>query len=211
MTDSLTLFHYWRSSCSWRVRWVLALKGLDYESIPVNLLKAEHRSDDYLAHNPSGLVPTLKVNDRYLSESLAIIDWLDEAYPQAPLLPRDPWQRALTKELSYMIACGIQPIQNLKVANFYSEEMHKKAAWNRHFIEEGFRAVEKKLAAYKGPFATGSELSLVDIVLVPQVYNALRVNVEMRQFPRIEAVYNHCLKSDACDRAAPHRQPGAQP
>ncbi len=211
MQAALTLYHYWRSSCSWRVRWVLALKGLAYESVPVNLLQGEHKTDSYLAINPNGQVPTLKVGNRHLSESMAIIEWLEEAYPQEALLPKDPWDRAQVRELTMMVVAGIQPVQNLKVGRFYSEDQKKREAWNKHFIEEGFEALEKKLQAYPGPFAFGQHLTLADIALVPQVYNALRVGVEMRRFPRIEAVYSHCLKTDECDKAAPHRQAGAQP
>jgi maleylacetoacetate isomerase len=211
MQAALTLYHYWRSSCSWRVRWALALKGLSYESVPVNLLQGEHRSDSYLAMNPNGQVPTLKVGDRYLSESMAIIEWLEESYPYAPLLPKDPWDRALVRELSMMVVSGIQPVQNLKVQRHYSEDQKMREAWSRHFIEEGFQALEKKLETYSGPYAFGETLTLADIALVPQVYNALRVGVEMRRYPRIEAIFSHCIKTDECEKAAPHRQPGAQP
>jgi maleylacetoacetate isomerase len=211
MQAALTLYHYWRSSCSWRVRWVMALKGLAYESVPVNLLQDEQKADAYLAVNPSGQVPTLKVGDRSLSESMAIIEWLEETYPYEAILPKDPWDRALVRELALMVVAGIQPVQNLKVGRFYSENQKQREAWNRHFIEEGFLAMEKKLAAYPGPFAFGSKITLADIALVPQVYNALRVGVEMRRFPRIEAIYSHCIKTDECEKAAPHLQPGAQP
>jgi maleylacetoacetate isomerase len=211
MQTSLTLYHYWRSSCSWRVRWALALKGITYESVAVNLLQGEQRSAEYLAMNPTGQVPTLKVGDRLLTESLAILEWLEETYPHEPLLPKDPWERAQVRELTLMVVAGIQPVQNLKVGRYHSEEQKDREAWNRHFIEEGFHAIEKKLAGTTGPFAFGQSLTFADIALVPQVYNALRVGVEMRRFPRIEAIYSHCLKTDECEKAAPHRQPGAQP
>lgn len=211
MQPALTLYHYWRSSCSWRVRWALALKGLPYESVPVNLLQGEHKADPYLAVNPNGQVPTLKVGDRYLSESMAIIEWLEETYPYVALLPKDPWDRALVRELALMVVSGIQPVQNLKVGRFYSEDQKQREAWNKHFIEEGFVALEKKLEPYSGPYAFGENISLADIALVPQVYNALRVGVEMRRFTRIEAIYSHCIKTDECEKAAPHKQPGAQP
>jgi maleylacetoacetate isomerase len=211
MQPALTLYHYWRSSCSWRVRWVLALKGLTYESVAVNLLKGEQRSDEYLAMNPTGQVPALKVGDRILSESMAIMEWLEETYPHNPLLPKDPWEKALVREATLMVVAGIQPVQNLKVGRFYSEDQKLRDAWNKHFIEEGFQGIEKKLAAFHGPYAFGHHLTLADIALVPQVYNALRVQVEMRRFPRIEAIYSNCLKTEACDKASPHRQPGAQP
>jgi maleylacetoacetate isomerase len=211
MQPALTLYHYWRSSCSWRVRWALALKGLPYESVPVNLLQGEHEADPYLDVNPNGQVPTLKVGDRYLSESMAIIEWLEETYPYVALLPKDPWDRALVRELALMVVSGIQPVQNLKVGRFYSEDQKQREAWNKHFIEAGFVALEKKLEPHSGPYAFGENISLADIALVPQVYNALRVGVEMRRFTRIEAIYSHCIKTDECEKAAPHRQPGAQP
>lgn len=210
MQAALTLYHYWRSSCSWRVRWVLALKGLPYQSVAVNLLKSEQRADAYLAINPTGQVPTLKVGDRYLSESLAIIEWLEETYPHEPLLPEDPWDKALVRELTMMVVSGIQPVQNLKVGRFYSEDPKLREGWNKHFIEEGLEALEKKLANYQGPYSFGHKLTLADIALVPQVYNALRVQIDMRRFPRIESIYFKCLKTDACDRASPPRQPDAQ-
>jgi maleylacetoacetate isomerase len=211
MQPALTLYHYWRSSCSWRVRWALALKGLPYESVPVNLLQGEHEADPYLDVNPNGQVPTLKVGDRYLSESMAIIEWLEETYPYVALLPKDPWDRALVRELALMVVSGIQPVQNLKVGRFYYEDQKQREAWNKHFIEAGFVALEKKLEPHSGPYAFGENISLADIALVPQVYNALRVGVEMRRFTRIEAIYSHCIKTDECEKAAPHRQPGAQP
>jgi maleylacetoacetate isomerase len=117
----------------------------------------------------------------------------------------------VVRELALMVVAGIQPVQNLKVGRFFSEDQKQREAWNKHFIEEGFQALEKKLATYSGPFAFGSQVTLADIALVPQVYNALRVGVEMRRFPRIEAIYSHCIKTDECEKAAPHRQPGAQP
>ncbi|HYX37415.1 MAG TPA: maleylacetoacetate isomerase [Oligoflexus sp.] len=211
MQPALTLYHYWRSSCSWRVRWALALKGLPYESVAVNLLKSEQRSDEYLALNPTGQVPMLKVGDRTVSESMAIIEWLEETYPYEPLLPKDPWDKALVREVTMMVVAGMQPLQNLKVTRFYSEDQKQRDSWSQHFIEEGFHALEKKLAPYSGPYAFGHQLTLADIAIVPQVYNALRVHVEMRRFPRMEAIYSNCLKTDYCDKAAPHRQPDAQP
>ncbi len=211
MQAPLTLYQYWRSSCSWRVRWVLALKGLDYESVPINLLKEEQKTPEFLHINPSGNVPALMVGSKVLTESMAIIEWLDEVYPQCPVLPKDPWQRAEARELALMIAAGTQPLQNLKVTQHYSEDTKKREAWIQHFIVLGLTAFEAKLASHKGEYCLGFEVSLADIFLVPQVYNALRFQIEMRRFPRAEAIYKHCIKTDACEMAAPHRQPGAHP
>ncbi len=211
MQPSLTLYHYWRSSCSWRVRWVLALKSITYESVAVNLLESEQKKAEYLALNPNGLVPALQVDGQFLTESLAIIEWLDEVFPENPVLPKDPWIRAQAREIALLIAAGIQPLQNLKVTHHFSDEAKEREHWSRYFIEAGFTALEKKLAAYSGDYCLGHSLTLADIFLVPQIYNALRFQVEMHRFPRLESIYKNCLRTEACDKASPHRQPGAHP
>lgn len=211
---TLTLHHYWRSSCSWRVRWALALKELDYESIPVNLLKNEQNDPAYLKLNPSGQVPCLIVHGKALSESLAIIEWLDETYPENPLLPKDPWMRAEIRSFCQMIAAGIQPLANLKVQNYVSSEAEKKALWARHFIREGLRPVEAMLKTYSSDakaFAFGDKATMADLFLIPQIYNAQRVQVDLSAFPLATRIYEYALKTSACEKAAPQNQPGAQP
>ncbi|MES2744012.1 MAG: maleylacetoacetate isomerase [Bdellovibrionota bacterium] len=209
----LTLHHYWRSSCSWRVRWALQLKGIAYKSVAVNLLKGEQNDLVYLKLNPSGQVPCLLVDGRALSESTAILEWLEEAYPATPLLPKDPWVRAEVRSFSQMIACGIQPLANLKVQQFVSKEAEKKTEWSNHFVTEGLVPIETMLRKYSNEgkaFAFGPEPTMADLYLVPQVYNALRVNVDMTRFPLAKQVYDNALKTKACDAAAPHSQEGAQ-
>lgn len=208
----LKLYHYWRSSCSWRVRWALAYKGINYESIAVNLLQGEQKKPEFLAINPLGQVPSLVVEEGFvLNDSLAIIEYLEEQYAERPLLPKAPKTRALARELAMLIASGIQPMQNLRVIHRYSEDVAKREAWIRLFIEDGLQAFERRISGFSGNYCLGEELSLADLFLIPQVYNALRFQVPLRPYPRCEAIYQHCLKTPACDTAAPHHQPGAQP
>ncbi len=211
MRSSLILYHYWRSSCSWRVRWVLALKQISYQSVAINLLENEHRSPAYLAKNPSGLVPCLENEGKVLSESTAIIEWLEETFPQSPILPRDPWQRAETREIASMIATGIQPLQNLKVQKHVSSEPKAREEWSRFFIQSGLDVVEAKLKDRPGLYCMGDDVSLADLYLVPQIYNALRFNVPMERYPRLYAIYQYCMTTPECLQAAPHNQPGAIP
>jgi maleylacetoacetate isomerase len=209
----LTLHHYWRSSCSWRVRWALQIKGIPYESMAVNLLKGEQNDLVYLKLNPSGQVPCLIVDGRALSESTAILEWLEETYPDPPLLPKDPWLRAEIRSFGQMIACGIQPLANLKVQHHVSKDADKRSEWANHFVTEGLVPIETMLRRYSDDakaFAFGPSPTLADLFLIPQVYNALRVNVDMTRFPLAKQVYDNALKTKACDAAAPHNQEGAQ-
>ncbi len=208
-TPQLQLFHYWRSSCSWRVRWALNIKGLSYESTAVDLLKKEHKSPEFLQMNPSGLVPALRVDNRYIGQSTAIVEWLEEVFPQPALLPKDSWQRALIREFNMMIGADIQPIANLRVQHYYSDAPEKRTAWAQHFISEGFRPVEKKLAEHGGKFCFGDSVTMADLYLIPQVFNALRFQVDLTEFPHARRIYEHCLTTEACAKAAPENQPGA--
>lgn len=212
MQAPLVLYHYWRSSCSWRVRWVLALKNISYQSVPINLLENEQLSPAFLAKNPAGLVPCLDVSGRVLGESLAIIEWLEETYPQNPILPRNPWDRARARELALIVAAGIQPLQNLRVIKRHSDDQEERQRWIRAFIESGLQLIESKLAADPDRglrYCLGDSLSLADIFLVPQVYNAHRFGVNMEALPSCEAIYRHCLTEPLCDAASPPRQPEA--
>ncbi len=209
----LTLHHYWRSSCSWRVRWALALKEVAYKSVPVNLLKGEQNELAYLKLNPSGQVPCLIVDGKPLSESIAIIEWLDETFPTHPLLPKDPWQRAELRSFCQMIAAGIQPLANLRVQQYVSKDADKKAEWSRHFVTEGLVPVETMLRKFSSDgkaFCFGDKPTLADLFLIPQIYNAHRVGVDMSRFPLAQKIYENALKTKACDQAAPHNQEGAQ-
>lgn len=209
--STLELYHYWRSSSSWRVRWALALKDVKYQSHPINLLKHEQNNPGFLKLNPAGQVPCLVAMGNTLSESMAIIEWLEESYPEPELLPKDPWRRAEIRSLSGMIYSGIQPLGNLRVTAYFSTDAEKKAEWNRHFIEEGLIPVETMLRKYSGKWCFGDDLTMADLFLVPQIYNAHRVNVDMSPFPLAQEIFERALRTKACEEAAPHNQPGATP
>lgn len=206
----LKLHHYWRSSSSWRVRWALEHKGVKYESVPVNLLQNEQRSAAYTQKNPMQNVPMLEVDGRPLTESIAIMEWIEETYPTPALLPADAASRATVRELTQIIASGIQPIQNLKVMQFFSSDAKERERWAHHWISQGLKAVEQRLRQTAGTFAVGGELTMADLCLIPQVYNAIRFNVNLDELPICRRIYEHCLKLPSCDKAAPHNQPGAQ-
>lgn len=207
----LKLYHYWRSSSSWRVRWALEYKGIAYDSIPVNLLQNEQRSAPYTQKSPMQNVPMLEIDGKALTESLAIMEWIEETYPKPALLPTDAMTRATVRELCQIIASDIQPIQNLKVMQYYSADPKDRERWAKHWISQGLKAVEARLNQTAGTFSVGGELTMADLCLIPQVYNALRFNVDMNQFPLCRRIYDHCLKLPHCDKAAPHNRPGAQP
>jgi len=207
--QGITLYHYWRSSCSWRVRWALAIKGVAYESKPINLLKGEQRSPAYLKLNPSGTVPCLVVDGIPYGESLAMLEWIEEKFPQRALLPQDPGSRMRVRQMCLAIVAGTQPLQNLSVQNFYSTDAVKKIAWAKHWNHLGMQAFANLIEAHAGTFCFGSQLTLADLCLIPQFYNAIRFGVDVDQFPKLKKIYEHCLALPECDAAAPHNQPGA--
>jgi maleylacetoacetate isomerase len=206
----MKLFHYWRSSCSWRVRWALGIKGIAFESIPINLLTKEHHDPGYLDRNPSGFVPCLEVDGKYYGESLAIIEFLEEMHPQPAILPSAPKDKMIVRQMAYTIACGTQPLQNLAAQQYHSEDAAKRAEYARHWIGSGLAVYEKLLKEHRnGRFSWGDRVTLADLCLVPQVYNALRFGVAMEQFPQCAQIYENCVLLPECDQAAPHNQPGA--
>ncbi|XP_045584398.1 probable maleylacetoacetate isomerase 2 isoform X2 [Procambarus clarkii] len=190
-TTNPVLYSYYRSSCAWRVRIALAYKGVEYEYRPVHLLKKEQVSDDYMKLNPMGQVPALVIGSRTLTQSMSILEYLEEAYPQKPLLPKDLFLRAKVREVCEVIASGIQPLQNLSVLQKVGDE--KKMEWAQFYINKGFIALEQLLAGCAGKFSVGDEVTLADCCLVPQVYNAFRFRVDKTPFPTIMRV-NDALK-----------------
>ncbi|MEI4551910.1 maleylacetoacetate isomerase [Pseudoalteromonas spongiae] len=204
----MKLYTYFRSSAAYRVRIALNLKALDHEMVPVNLLKSEQQSDDYLNVNPQGLLPALETEKGMLGQSLAILEYLDEIHPQTPLLPNDPWQKAQVRSFAYAIACDIHPIDNLRVLKYLTGELNvteeQKTAWYLHWIEIGFEKLEKQIGATD--FCCGDTPSLADVCLVPQVFNALRFGLDMAQFPKINAIYQRCNSIQAFIDAAPENQ-----
>jgi maleylacetoacetate isomerase len=203
------LYSYFRSTAAYRVRIALNLKGIDYKLTPVNLLNDEQKSDWYRAVNPMGLVPALRLDDGVvLSQSTAILEWLEETFPEVRLLPVDPVQRARIRATANIIACDIHPLNNLRVLKHLTGVLgvgeDAKKEWYHHWIHHGFHALEPQLS--NGAYAAGDTLSLADVYLVPQVFNALRFNVAMDPYPKIMSVYNRCNELDAFIKAHPDNQ-----
>jgi maleylacetoacetate isomerase len=205
------LYDYHRSSASYRVRIALALKGVDYESVPVDLLHGAQREDAYRAANPQGLVPLLEVDGLRIVQSLAIIDWLDAAHPRPPLLPADAEGRAHVLSLALLVACDIHPLNNLRVLKYLSgplaQPQEARDAWYAHWVREGLAALEALARDGAGRFLFGDSPTLADICLVPQMYNARRFGVPVDDFPlllRVDAEANALAPFAAAhpDRAA---------
>src|SRR5664279_3180696 len=188
------LFGYWRSSATYRVRIALNLKQIAAKQIRVHLQAGEQKTADYRVLNPAGLVPFWREPDGFtLAQSLAIMEYLDEKFPDPPLLPDDLRLKAICREIAYTIACDIHPIDNLRVleklTGDYGAGVDARAAWNRYWMATGFDAIEARLAAVAGRHAVGDRISLADICLVPQVYNAHRVGLDLTPYPRICLLY----------------------
>lgn len=211
------LYTYWRSSAAYRVRIALNIKGVEYESRPVHLVRGggEQHSPAYRQINPQKLVPALVHEDRIYTQSLALIEYLEEKYPEPPLMPRDPGDRARVRGLAQMVACDIHPLNNSRVQKFLTAEFglddEHKLTWYRHWIALGFEAIEAKLDqdGYTGRFCHGDTVGLADACLVPQVYNAERFGCDVSIYPTIARINAACLELDAFLRAAPESQPDA--
>lgn len=209
----MRLHGYFRSGAAYRVRIALNLKGLPVEHSFRHLRKGEQRAPDYLALNPQGLVPTLELDDgTMLTQSLAIIEWLNETYPTAPLLPSDPLQRARVRAFALAIACDIHPVQNLRVIAAVREIGGEDAAqaWAKRVNAEGLAACEKLIANEPGPFCFGQQPTLADICLVPQLGNARRFGVDVSAFPRLLQAEAACKALPAFADAAPEKQGDAE-
>ena len=201
------LYDYFRSSACYRVRIALNLKGLAYDSMPVSLLDNAQRAPEYLSKNPQGLVPALLDGEQLLTQSLAICEYLEEAYPQPALLPNDTIGRARVRALALSIACDIHPLNNLRVlrrleAQFAADQAGKDA-WYQHWIQSGFEAFEQQIQSTHGLYCFGDTVTLADLALVPQVYNARRFNCDLSAYPTMLAIEQRCLALDAFARATP--------
>lgn len=207
----MKLYGYFRSSAAFRVRIALNLKGVAYESVPINLLKGEQRADTYRAVNPQGRVPALDIGETVLIQSPAILEYLDEVYPEPPLLPVGAVHRARVRAVASIIGCDIHPLNNTSVLSYIKRQLgHEQAAideWYAHWIRSGFDAIEPLIEP--GPYAFGSRITLADVYLVPQVFNARRFNVPLDAYPKIAAVDAACAAHKAFQDAAPERQPDA--
>ena len=211
----MKLYSYFRSSAAYRVRIALNLKGLPYEMVSIHLTKegGKQFSPDYKAVNVQMRVPALELaGGEVLTQSLAIIDYLDEMHPRPPFLPEDPLQRAKVRAVAQAIACDIHPLNNVSPLKYIKSTLGKDQAaiddWYRHWILLGFEAVEAWLKP--GPYAFGAQVTLADICLVPQVANARRFDVPLESFPKIVGVAAACLALPAFDRARPENQPDAE-
>jgi len=211
----MILHDYFRSSAAYRVRIALNVKGLEADRRFVHLRKGEQRAAGYLALNPQGLVPTLVVDGTPLTQSLAIIEYLEETHPQPRILPSDAKERAWVRSIALAIACDIHPLNNLRILKYLDRVLQidepRRDEWYRHWVEEGFAAIEPQLAARaQGTLCLGDTPTLADICLVPQVANAHRLKVPMEPYPRIRAINEACLRLPAFDRARPENQPDAE-
>lgn len=209
----MKLYNYFRSSASFRVRIALELKGLPYEYLAVHLVKGEHKDPKYAALSASQLVPALQLDDgQVLTQSMAIIEYLDETHPHPPLLPPDPLGRARVRALAQLIACEIHPLNNLRVLKYLVRELkveeEAKNAWYRHWVRSGLEAFERELQRLPpGRYCHGDTPTLADCCLVPQVFNGQRFNVDFAGLTRTMAAFEACMRLPAFQKAQPSSCP----
>ena len=211
----MTFHGYFRSSAAYRVRIALKLKGLAPDFVAVHLRRGDQKADDYRAVNPQGLVPALEVDGLVLTQSLAIVEWLDETWPEPPLLPRDKDIRARARAFAQAIACDIHPLQNLRVLRYLKRELGQEQdgldAWCRHWVGEGLAACERLLAREpQSAYAFGDAPGIAEICLVPQMFSADRFGVDLTAMPRLRALRDACEALPAFADAHPARQPDAE-
>jgi maleylacetoacetate isomerase len=214
---AMKLYGYYRSTAAFRVRIALNIKGLQYEYVSRHLRKGEHRTPEYFGLNPQGLVPALEDGGRVYSQSLAIIEYLDEKYPQPPLLPGDAGDRAVVRSLALAVACDMHPLNNLRVLNFLRkplglDETAVTHTWYGHWIAEGFRALEEEArrASKDGRHMFGKSLTLADVYIVPQMYNAVRFNCDVTPYPMLCGICAYLETLPEFAQAAPEAQPDAE-
>lgn len=214
----MKLYSYFRSSAAYRVRIALNLKGLGYEYEGVHLLRegGQQLKPEYRAVNPDGIVPALVDDGEILTQSLAIIEYLEETHPEPPLLPQSPADRAFVRSVALQVACEIHPLDNLRVLKYLKHQVkvpdEMKDAWYRHWVEAGFASLEKRLAgdARVGKLTFGDTPTVADLCIVPQVFNARRFGIDLAPFPTIERIADFANGIDAFERAAPEQQPDAE-
>ncbi|MBN8753307.1 MULTISPECIES: maleylacetoacetate isomerase [Variovorax] len=211
----MKLHNYFRSSSSFRVRIALNLKGLDYEYVPVHIARGEHRTGSYPALSADMLVPLLEDDGERFSQSMAIMEYLDELHPEPPLLPSDPAGRAHVRALSQSIACEIHPLNNLRVLKYLVKDLkldeEAKNNWYRHWVRDGMLAFERQLAQQPAStYCWGNTPTMADCCLVPQIFNGRRFDCDFSGLPRTMAAFEACMELDAFQRAQPSRAPDAE-
>ena len=213
MSEPLVLHGYWRSGTSYRTRIALEIKRVAYTQAPVDLRAGEQKSEAYRALNPQGLVPALETADGVLTQSPAILEWLEERYPEPPLLPPAPGERAIVRAMAMTVACDIHPLNNLRVLKYLKHPLGQDQpaidSWIGHWIAEGFAALEAMIARHGGRFAFGDSLTLADCHLVPQFYAAERYAVDCSAYPRLVESARNAMAEEPVRHAHPDRQSGA--
>lgn len=211
----MKMYGFFRSGTSHRTRIVLNLKQVDYDLIPVSLMKNEHKQDEFQKINPQGFVPVIQTESQQLTQSPAIIEWLEEHYPEPALLPKDEPTRAQVRAIAALVGCDIHPINNKRILEYLRHALklddEQVNAWCRHWIDEGFRALEQLLVAdaTRGAYCVGDTPTIADAYLIPQVDSSTRFNVDMTQYPNIQKIYDACMTLPAFQAAAPKNQPDA--
>jgi maleylacetoacetate isomerase len=209
----MQLYNYFRSSASYRVRIALAHKGLAFDYLPVHLAKNEQFNESYQAVSASRLVPLLRDGDHTLTQSMAIIEYLEETHPEPPLLPKDPAGRARVRALALDIACEVHPLNNLRVLRYLVHSLKvsedDKNRWYRHWVETGLEVVERQLAAQPGRYCHGDMPTIADCVLVPQIFNAQRFDCRLDHVPNVMRVFDACMQLPAFDQTQPSKCPDA--
>ncbi len=205
----IKLYSYYRSSAAYRVRIALYLKKIRFETCPVNLLKNQQKSDSYMKLNRQGLVPALQVNDgRLITQSLAIIEWLDQYVEFPKLIPEAPYESAMVRQTVSIIACDIHPLNNLRVLSYLVDHFQiddrQKSDWYQYWVHQGFKVLESQISA--NPFCHGGSISMADLYLIPQIYNALRFKIDLSSYPNLMKVYTHCETHPAFISAHPDQQ-----
>jgi maleylacetoacetate isomerase/maleylpyruvate isomerase len=211
----MELYNYFRSSASYRVRIALAYKGLGYDYKPVHLAKNEQFNESYQVVSASRLVPLLRDGEATLTQSLAIIEYLEDTHPEPPLLPRDPLARARARALAYDIACEIHPLNNLRVLRYLVHQLkvsdEDKTRWYKHWVETGLEVVERQLAAQPTRFCHGDTPTIADCTLVPQVFNAKRFDCRLDHVPNVMRVFDECMTLSAFSETQPSKCPDFEP